>query len=82
MIPPTPWEKGYTLYTCSECGYSYTDNYTSKLPAPEPVATPHIHNYTSSIVAPTATERGYTLYVCNECGDSYRTNYVDPIGQP
>lgn len=82
VIPPTPWEKGYTLYTCSECGYSYTDNYTSKLPAPEPVATPHIHNYTSSIVAPTATERGYTLYVCNECGDSYRTNYVDPIGQP
>ena len=82
VIPPTPWEKGYTLYTCSECGYSYQDNFTSKLPAPEPVATPHIHSYTSSIVAPTATERGYTLYVCNECGDSYRANYVDPVGQP
>ena len=81
VIPPTPWEKGYTLYTCSECGYSYEDNYTSKLPAPEPVATPHIHSYTSSIVAPTATERGYTLYIC-ECGDSYRANYVDPVGQP
>ena len=82
VVPPTPWEKGYTLYTCSECGYSYQDNFTSKLPAPEPVATPHIHSYTSSIVAPTATERGYTLYVCNECGDSYRANYVDPVGQP
>lgn len=28
IIPPTPNEKGYTLYTCSVCGHSYKDNYT------------------------------------------------------
>lgn len=28
VIAPTATEKGYTLYTCSVCGYSYKDNYT------------------------------------------------------
>ncbi len=27
VIEPTPFEKGFTLYTCSQCGYSYKDNY-------------------------------------------------------
>ena len=28
-IAPTITEKGYTLHTCSTCGYSYKDNYTN-----------------------------------------------------
>ncbi len=77
VIEPTIWDKGYTLFTCTECGYSYMDNFTSKLPAHEENEV-HVHNYIASVVAPTSTERGYTLYVCEGCGDSYKDNYVDP----
>lgn len=79
VVQPTPYEKGYTIYTCS-CGHSYIDNYTSPLPMPAPSSTPHVHHYTASVVAPTATERGYTLHVCQECGDSYKDAYVSPTG--
>lgn len=78
VVNPTPYEKGYTLYTCA-CGHSYKDNYTSPLPMPTPEPTQHIHHYESSVVAPTATERGYTLHVC-ECGDSYKDCFVNPTG--
>lgn len=80
VVEPTEWEKGYTLYVCSECGYSYKDHYTSKLSPSETKAPDHVHNYTASVVAPTETERGYTLYVCSECGDSYKENFVNPTG--
>ena len=29
VVKPTLTEQGYTLYTCSVCGYSYKDNYTA-----------------------------------------------------
>lgn len=80
VVEPTIWKKGYTLYTCPECGYSFQDNFTSKLPAPEPTPAPHVHSYRASVVAPTETERGYTLYICDECGDSYKDNFVQPTG--
>lgn len=83
VVDPTIYEKGYTLYVCDECGYSYKDNYTSKLPAPDPVEdnSQHVHSYRASVVAPTETERGYTLYICDECGDSYKDNFVNPTGK-
>lgn len=34
VIAPTATEKGYTLHTCSVCGYSYKDNYTEAKPQP------------------------------------------------
>lgn len=80
IIEPTIWDVGYTQYTCTECGYSYQDNYTSKLPAPEPAEPPHVHQYVASVVAPTEKEEGYTLYVCEGCGDSYKDNIVKPVG--
>ena len=80
VVEPTIWEKGYTLYTCPECGYSFQDNFTSKLPAPEPTPAPHVHSYRASVVAPTESERGYTLYICDECGDTYKDNFVQPTG--
>ena len=35
ITPATETEKGYTTHTCSECGYSYKDNYTDV----------HVHNF-------------------------------------
>ncbi len=79
VVPPTPYEKGYTEYVC-ECGHSYRDDYTAPLPMPTAAPEEHVHVYNSSVVAPTATERGYTLHVC-ECGDSYKDSFVAPTGK-
>lgn len=79
VVAPQAGIKGYTLYTCAECGKSYTDNYTAALPIPDPTEAPHVHEYTAVVVAPTETERGYTLHNCS-CGDSYKDSYVEPTG--
>ena len=31
VVNPTYTENGYTLYTCSSCGYSYKENYTDRV---------------------------------------------------
>lgn len=36
VIPPTSTERGYTLYTCSLCGYNYKDNWVDPVPDPDP----------------------------------------------
>lgn len=33
---PTESEKGYTTHTCTQCGHSYVDSYTEKLPPKDP----------------------------------------------
>ena len=38
IVQPTFEEQGYTIYTCTECGYSYYDDYTAKLTKPNPVS--------------------------------------------
>lgn len=73
------------LYNCSfndyvlidEPVYNWFVDNTNSLDAK--VVEPHIHSYTSSIIAPTCTENGYTSYIC-ECGDSYTDNEVAALG--
>lgn len=61
VTEPTCSEWGYTVYTCTGCGYSYRDDYT--LPA---------HAYDETIEkAATCAEEGKALYTCKYCGDSY-----------
>ena len=74
VTPPTASEEGYTTYACTECGYSYQDEYVSKLIPDEPSEPAHTHIYIGMTVPPTDTEPGYTLYICDVCGDSYKTN--------
>ena len=61
VTEPTCTEGGYTTYTCSDCGDSYTDDYTEALG----------HSYESVKTESTCTEGGYTTYTCSRCGDSY-----------
>ena len=61
VTAPTCTAGGYTTYTCSVCGNSYTANNT---PA-------NGHKYNAVVTAPTCTEAGYTTYTCTVCGDSY-----------
>jgi len=70
ITPPTCIQNGYTTYTCTVCGYSYSDSYINKTE----------HNYNSTITPPTCKEKGFTTHTCSGCGDSYidsETEIVD-----
>ena len=57
---PTCTEEGEATYTCTVCGYSYTE------------ALPPEHRYEETIIKePTCTEEGEAIYTCTICGDSY-----------
>lgn len=44
---------------------------TGQTAPPQTTTAPHVHRYTSKIVAPTCTSGGYTLYTCS-CGAHIR----------
>ena len=67
---PTCTEKGYTTYTCSNCGDSYVDSYKNATG----------HSYSNVVTSPTCEAKGYTTHTCSDCGDSYVDTYVDAIG--
>ena len=66
---PTCTAEGSIVYTCSECG----DTYTESVPAAG-------HSYTSVVTAPTCTSDGYTTYTCSVCGDSYVSDTTPAAG--
>ena len=69
---PTCGEMGYTLYTCSKCGYNYKDAYVNAT---------GLHNYVASeVIAPTCTQSGYTYYCCTGCQESCVGDEVAPLG--
>ncbi len=59
---PPPTNPGYTTHTCTRCGDSYTDSYTS----------PSDHHYDSGVITRelTCTEEGEMTYTCS-CGDTH-----------
>ena len=61
VTKPTCTERGYTTYTCTLCGDSYT------VEGSEPLG----HDYTSTRVDATCVDYGYTIYTCAKCGDTY-----------
>ena len=69
VIAPTCAAMGYTIYTCADCGDSYTADYTDKAE----------HSYTANVTAPTCTEHGFTTYTCSVCGDEYISDYTEKL---
>lgn len=69
VVPPTCTAMGYTVYECSECGDSYTADFTDKSE----------HSFIPAVTAPTCSEMGYTTYTCENCGESYVSDYTDKI---
>jgi hypothetical protein len=62
VTAPTCKEKGYTTYTCKECGHSYIGDYVGIKP----------HSYASAITKPaTHLVEGVRTYTCTACGESY-----------
>ena len=70
VTPPTCTEGGSTLFTCRDCGHSYTGDFTD----------PDGHHYAARVIAPTCTEGGFTENTCTECGHSYRDRETAPTG--
>ncbi len=70
ITEPTCTSKGYTTYTCSECGNTYTADETEETD----------HSYEAVITAPTCTKDGYTAYTCTECGANYITDEISATG--
>ena len=81
IISPTYDEQGYTLHTCSQCGYSYKDNYKAKLIRLENISTATVtgianKTYTGSAIklVPTVTFNGKTLTNGTDYTVAYKNN--------
>lgn len=70
IVQPTCTSGGYTIFTCSVCGSSYTGDSTQALG----------HSYTASTTTGSCTSGGYTTYTCTRCGDSYTGNLTAATG--
>lgn len=70
VTAPTCTESGYTTYTCTICGSSFTTYDTDTTG----------HDYKAVVTAPTCTEDGYTTYTCSGCGDTYIADEVKATG--
>ncbi len=62
-FPATCTKKGYTEYTCTECGHSYQDNETA--------ITAHTYDEGKVTTEPTCCEEGVKTFTCIYCSDSY-----------
>ncbi len=62
VVQPTCTERGYTLYTCEECEYTYRDEFV------DPVPTKHKEFVVKETVPATCTEDGYIIEICPDCG--------------
>ena len=71
VTAPTCTEDGYTTYTCTVCGESYTA---------DPVPNTGHSDGEGVVTAPTCTEDGYTTYTCTVCGESYTADPVPNTG--
>lgn len=69
VIPPTCTAMGYTVFKCTDCGDSYTGEFTDKAE----------HDYHTEVTAPTCTAMGYTTYTCKNCDDEYVSDYTDKL---
>jgi len=70
VVAPTCTVNGYSVYTCANCGDSYTA---------DPVDAEG-HQYEATVIDPTCTEAGYTVYKCAVCGDTYVADNTDALG--
>jgi len=71
VTEPTCKQGGYTMHTCSKCGYQHKDTFT---PAAE-------HSYVSVVTKKaTCTETGVTTFTCSKCADFYEKNDIPALG--
>ena len=67
-VEPTCDAKGYTIYQCTDCSYSFEADFYAPLG----------HTFTDTVIAPTCQDEGYTQHVCSTCKAEERTDLVPP----
>ena len=67
---PTCDEKGYTLYECLTCDYTFEADFVAPLG----------HQYTDVVTAPLCDAEGYTTHTCSVCGIANVDTYISPKG--
>ena len=91
VTEPTCTAKGYTTYTCTICGDSYTgdetemtdhsfvDGICSNCGAEEGTGDCE-HEYVKTAATASCTEPGGDKFTCSKCGDVYYENATEPLG--
>ena len=69
-VAATCAEQGYTVYTCTKCGGSYTDNFVAA----------EGHAFQEITVPATCTHKGYVTHFCTACGYEYSDTFVNEKG--
>jgi hypothetical protein len=73
VVEPTCESKGYTLYTCADCGNTYKDD--------EQQALGHDYQVTASAIEATCTTAGSTEEkICTRCGDIQASTVIPATG--
>lgn len=71
VVVPDCWHKGYTLFTCTQCGHNYQEDFVDALE----------HNYISEVtITPTYEIPGLVTYTCTLCNHAY-TRHL-PVLEP
>ncbi|MCD7723630.1 MAG: fibronectin type III domain-containing protein, partial [Clostridiales bacterium] len=68
VTAPTCAAGGYTTYTCTMCGDSYTANSTA--------ATGHSYSFKEYSTKASTTQQGEKLYICSNCGAEKTVAYA------
>jgi hypothetical protein len=91
VTEPTCTKNGYTTYTCTKCGNSYTDNSTEKLghqyidgkcvncQMAEPVLCDHDWGDWETIIPATCTASGSSVRVCSYDGTHVQIEYIGAL---
>lgn len=67
---PTCDTKGYTLYECKSCDYSFEADFVAPLG----------HNYKEEIITPTCENEGYSIHICSLCQSTIKDSFVSATG--
>lgn len=67
---PTCEEKGYTVYTCKSCDYSFEADFVAPLE----------HVFREEVVAASCEKEGFALRTCENCSFSMKYSYTQPTG--
>ena len=68
-VDPTCTKEGYTLHSCSVCGYSRKSEKKNALG----------HDYQKSTLPATTQSGGYTRHTCKRCGYTCISDYTKPL---
>ena len=71
-VDPACTKEGYTLHTCSVCGYSWKSEKKNALG----------HDYQKSTIPATTQSGGYTRNTCKRCGYTCISDYTKPLSPP